>query len=284
MAYHDTLESMLVDLEQRQFLEEITDVEGMTSLTQFVGFIASAYKQTMAWFKNYHETADIVSPESIAPYMKAINKKGWTALAESNVYLPPYCKTNFLTYAKEISRQAQMMSDIEHRLYKPVLQRMQKAEALDNLHNTPWADKNLHMLDVRRLKSDIRKVNAEDDAPEDLKVLSETVATNKAFRSLRELEVVQHLVEDMDRAIKGINLEHLRKIEGEILVISGKLLDDIEEGKKEPLTKAAQKQFVEAFRALAEETEYLTAIVFAANTTIEAWNKTIVKLNEAASE
>ncbi|UKZ10983.1 hypothetical protein CZP2022_260 [Vibrio phage C-ZP2022] len=275
-----SLEFILDDTEHAIKQEFQFDTEKFASFDLFVDNVEEAITGTLDWLLNNHKTADIVTPDVLGVHHQKLESLGYTALRDVNVYLPPYCKTDILSYAAEIYKQLTMLHDIEQRLYDPVAEHMQFSVSLDGYHNKPMTSRDYRTVDVDKMKKDLKRVNAEGDKPEDLKAVSEVEAFGKTFRNMRGLKDTEQLMVKIGEMLSSVNLIELQKKEAVILKDLNRLLDKIAEGEKAELSAGAKKQMAQTLMQLAVETEYLSVMLFTANTAIEAWNKTVEKLRK----
>lgn len=265
----------LNEIQARHDFKEVIDVEGIDSIFDFFGMIVTAMKSPFEWLENEEKSASLVTPTSFSPYAARAKHLGFSTLARNQAFMPPYCKTDMETYVSLLYKQAAQMRDIEQRLYKPIATRMEQINAMDNLHNKPWNDRNMEFADVERMKKDFLRINAQEDTDDDKKRVSEHRELAKVYSSFNTMEKVDKLLDKTSEAIKSVNLKNLKSLEAEILKHSASFLEDLQSGHKEAMSKGAQKQFVQTLYALAQETEYMTVVMYNANVTIEAWNKTI---------
>ncbi|CAH0447976.1 hypothetical protein SM033_00152 [Vibrio phage vB_VpaM_sm033] len=275
-----SLEFLLDDVKAHKELVDVLDSESYASFESYFISVGGAIKKTLDWITNNHTTAEMADPISLASHMKTLEKMGFSALADVNVYKPPFAKTDWISYSKVLLEQTTQFSNLEFRLYAPFQEYLERAVALEGYHNKPITDRKFVHIDAVKARKQFERVNVNEDKIEELEAAQATVKFQKTFRSIRQLQDVEKLVFHIHETLATVNLDSLKKREVLILKEVDTLLDRIEADEKEDLTPAAKKQLAVTMMNIAEETEYLAMLLFYSNQTIAAWNDTAVKLRK----
>lgn len=276
------LASIIGRAKEQVELNEVLDCEGFASFEDFISSVSHAVIEALDWIRNNHKYADINTPSAIGSHIKTLEDIGYTSLSEVNVYLPPYCKTDMLSYADALHKQIKMIADIHTRVYEPVREFLEHAVGLEDYHNKPFSDRRFKALDVEKLRKEFNKVNADIDRDdeEELNMVSEAVMFKNAFRNINQVKQAEEKFLAIGKLISTVNLDYLKKEEARILEQLALLMDQIAEGKKDDFSKAAKKQIAKLLTDIAIETEYFSVLLFTANVSIESWNKTVEKLKK----
>lgn len=275
------LAAVIARAEAQRELNEVLDTEAFSSFEDFIESVSAAVVEAIDWIRNKHKYADIVTPQQLGSHIRELEKIGYTGLAQVNIYLPPYCKVDMLTYAEALLKQVKAVADIQQRVYEPVREHLERAVGLENHHNTPFTDRRFRKNDVEKLTKEFNKVNVPVDADEEeLNVVSEATHFKNAFRSLNNVQKAEEVFLEIGKIISKVNLDALKKEEIRILEQLDLLMAKIANGEKDDFSKAAKKQMASLLTDIALETEYFSVLLFTANVSIEAWNKTVEKLKK----
>lgn len=275
------LAGLLKESSDEQAAMALFDMEGIGSMDQFVEAITGVVDESLKWLKNYHETADIVTPMSIEGSFEDIEKVGFATIADINIFRAINVTAGMSDYSTLLNRQTAQFVDLQTRLYAPIEEWTTHAEAMDSFHNTPMTSGDLEFSDIDGLKKDMKKMYDLNGSKDEK---SEIVKFKTQFRSIKELKICGHNFEKAHINLQAINLDTIKRSEEKILLSVSGLLDQIDQGEKEEFSKAAKVQVVKALRSLAEETEYMASLVLMTNVAINAWNETIEKLKAIVEE
>lgn len=275
-----SIDYILDQVKEEHELAEILDAEGYASFESYFLGIGKALKDTFDWIANNHSTAEMIDPISLASHYPALEKIGFTALANVNIYKPPYAKADWLKYTTALLEQVTDYSNIEYRLYTPFREYLERATALEDYHNKPMADRRYQLVNVEKSKKEFSRVNVNEDDRDDLEAETATVPFQRAFRNIKSLKDIEKMIFKIHETLALVNLENLKKEEARILLQIDSLIEKVENEEKEPLSKNAKRQLAKAMMDIAEETEYMAMLLFYANTAVQAWNDTAVKLRK----
>lgn len=251
--------------------------EGLTDMLGFFGSFTTSIGMLWNKIMNNHVYAIEHKPMFDKSAFNQVAVRGIAGMEKFQVYRPQRMSSFMYDIVVEIESHMQLMSDMETRLYDPVIEYLAKASSWDEAMSKPWLDRDLKFNDVDDFKKRISKFYQDKDDVKETKNFSEVYA------KIAHVETVYKVLNDCYNYSDKINLVSLRAKEQRIVELINFLIKTKGESLNSEMIDANRKRLMQALRSIAEETEYLVVIIYELNRLITANNSNFKRFNEELS-
>lgn len=261
--------SELITQEQ---LSEHFSSESVDTVSGLFAAFGNGVQKTFKKLFNIHETGSMIEPQSPHRATQALKRKDLSEYRDLKVYRVPKVESRFDVFVGVLNKQVELHSDISERLYRP-LNRWAATVITDEEYNEkPWVDRKLKFHEVSKSQKDLAKHFTTQKFREEESEYGKFI---NVFGSVKVFEDTWSKVEDLDTMISDLNLVELKKMEQRLVTNVNRVADMIEAGEFQDMNKDSRKLLAKSFVQLAQETEYLAALIFYSNNVFAAWNETI---------
>ncbi len=274
---NDEVERDLKELITQESLAEHFSLESATTTAELFQSFTYGVGKIFKKLLNVHEDAMSISPKEPTSALRALKGKTSTEIRDTLVYRVPKCTASYAAITKELSDQLRDLRDMDERLYRPLNRWAARTLNDEEYAAKAWIDRDVKFRDISKHKKELAKMFQEGKFRDESSEMTKFI---NAFGTIENFEKTWNEVETLGELLAEINLVRLKEIEARLVANTQKVVDAFEAGELEALHPGTRKMLARTFVNLADETEYLAAIVFYANNVIGQWNNTIERLAE----
>lgn len=256
---------------------ELEEMLGGESLTGFVdGLSRSASSVAGAigdWFKS--DTPSVASrPEPVGNVVHLMKEYPSKSLAKLNIYTPAELEVYHEDFYTELLVQLNELHDVEDRLYKPVINWLARCITDPEYGDKVWVDRKIEFVPLEKHTKQMSKMFDKQPASTGDPTLT---SFSNCYRNVRDFEKSFDALSDLTNLCLDVNIESLRDREKRLAELIKKFVKGYEDGVIFA-SEVNMTRLIKIVDSAARETEYVAAIMYYANITIEAHNQTVKKL------
>lgn len=252
-------------------IHEELGIEGFTDIGDFIeskiGSIGKILKKITGEDVPGIKTKPLTSKKAV----KVLSTLSKDELTNLKVYRPVDLDEFYVEYASLLNRQVAMLSQIITTIYQPIIDWTGGIIADNTKSDKAWVDRNIVMVDIKSMTKELSKLFSKKGT----KTGDSSITTfEEIYADVKDVERTEGQLISLFDIASEIDLELMLAKEKEVDANVNKFIELYENDEIE-VPKASLKRLLSLVSSAAEETEYLSGLLFLSEVAINTHNENI---------